>query len=137
MKNKLNAGKKGIAFAKEKMLAFSILLTLSTSSLANQGGGGSFNPVVLIQNLGDLLYSIQDLLGVIFGFLGFLLTGFGLYTAIQILRGAQSVQRMENPWAYVAGSLIIGPILMSVAFVMTGMWDAITVSGATSEGVVW
>lgn len=126
MDKKINTAHRYVSHLKVKMAVFCLLLLAAGSAQA------AFNPLVMIQNLGGLLQSIETLLGMIFSFLGFLLTGFGLYTAIQILRGAQSVQRMENPWAYVIGAVIIGPILMFVGVVITGMWEAITEPGSSS-----
>ncbi|MBE0506585.1 MAG: hypothetical protein IBX50_07670 [Marinospirillum sp.] len=139
MKTKLNAAHRGfaatIATTKEKTLAFGVLIMMAGSAHA-QEGGPAFNPLTLISNLAFLLQNVEMLLGMIFSFLGFLLTGFGIYTAVQVLRGAQSVQRMENPWAYVAGAVILGPILMGAGVVMTGMWDALTVT-ESAGGAGW
>lgn len=135
MKTKFKAVHQGLATTKEKMLAFSVLILTAGSAHASQQGP-SFNPLTLISNLAFLLQNVEMFLGLIFSFLGFLLTGFGIYTAVQVLRGAQSVQRMENPWAYVAGAVILGPILMGTGVVMTGMWDALTVA-PPADGQGW
>lgn len=137
MKKKLDFPKKSISKINEKILTTFILLTIAVGDLHASGTAleqresvnKSFNPLDMIYNLTEMLRSVEELLGVLFGFLGFLVTGFGLYTAIQVLRGAQSAQRLENPWAYVIGAVIIGPLLMFAAFMMTGMWDALVFNG--------
>lgn len=113
--------------AKEKLFLLCLLFLVSNTALA-----GGFNPQTLITNVSNLATAGVGLLIVIFGLLGLIVTGWGIYTAVQIFRGARSVQSMENPWGLVAISLIAGPALLGVSAIMEGMNSS--VSGIQSTG---